>query len=246
MNVGISHLSQMVLINRAFKSLQAYQGSNAKTIDFSGDYAQIISTLDNSTGASFVFDSNLTDDNVENTWTGGNNNGLIGLDRGSCSNSRLSRRFALSHIRVNVEFKSYAVCTSVPGSWYNSSLLNIAYNNQNASLWPINPNPTWEDVFGDNGSMPRLMISLVVADGMNATISSDASYSDTDQRTIQGNASKGLWPFYIPTNNSTVSNVVTFDNVNGMKIETVTQPGNLLMIGNNVLPIAQYLGHAIP
>lgn len=94
--------------------------------------------------------------------------------------------------------------------------------------------------------MQRLIISLVVADGINVTISSSANYCAIDQQTIHNNIQNGVWPFYVPTNNSTVTNVSTFDNIKGMKIETVTQPGNPLVIGNNSLPIAQYLGHAIP
>jgi hypothetical protein len=108
----------------------------------------------------------------------------------------------------------------------------------------LNANPTWAEVFGQDGSMQRLIASMVVVDGINATITSDVSYSKTDQQTIQRNASKGLWPFYAPTNNGTVTNEVNFDNTKGMKIKTVTQPGNPLVMGNNVLAIAQYLGHA--
>lgn len=245
MNVGVSDLSQMVLIKQALGSLQAYQGSNAKMVDFSGDYTQLTDILDNSTGASFIFESNSTDDNVENTWTRGEHNGLAGLWISSSSNSRLSRQFALSNISVDVKFNSYAVCTSVPGRWYNSSLLNTAYANQNALPWPKNPNPTWEDVFGENGSMLRLLISLVVADGIITTVSSDANFSETDQQTIHHNAPKGLWPFYTPTKNSIVSNVVTFNKAKGMEIKTVTQTGNPIFIGDNVLAISQYLGHAI-
>lgn len=245
MNVGVADLSQMVLIKQALGSLQAYQGPNAKMIDFSGNYTQMIEVLNSSTGAGFVFESNSIDDNVENTWTRGEHNGVAGLWISSCSNSRLSRQFALSNISVDVKFKSYAVFTSVPGRWYNSALLNTAYVNQNTPPWPVNPNPTWEDVFGENGSMLRLITSLVVADGMNTTISSDTNFSEADQQTIRRNTSKGLWPFYTPSRNGIASNVVTFDNDKGMEIKIVTQPGNPVLIGENVLGMAQYLGHAI-
>lgn len=244
MSVGTTDLSRMVLINRILTSLQSYQGLNTKMIDFSGDYAQILNTLDNSTGVTFIFDSNFADSSIEDTWAAGNNSGLSGLWSRTCSTSRLSRRFALSHIKVNVQIKSYAVYTSVPGPWYNSSLLNIAYSNRNSSPWPINPNPTWEDVFGQSGSMQRLIVSLVVADGMNVSVTSDACFCKTDQQIIHCNASSGLWPFYIPSKNNMVTNVVIFDDVKGMKIETVAQPGNPLVIGNNILAIAQYLGQA--
>lgn len=244
MSAGVSALSKMALISAAQQGLLPYQGPNAKPIDFTGTYDQLLQILGNSSGRSFSFESNSTSKDVGHTWSGGNNVGLDGLWAGSCSTSRLSRRFALSKVTVSVEFKSYTVWTSTPGSWYNSSLLNTAYSSQKTPPWPLKANPTWEEVFGHDGSMQRLIASMVVVDEINATVTSDVSYCKTDQQTIHRNASKGLWPFYAPTNSGTVTNEVNFDNTLGMKIETVTQPGNPLVIGNNVLAIAQYLGHA--
>jgi hypothetical protein len=244
MTVGVSDLSRIVLIISALQSLQPYQGPNAKPIDFMGEYAQLVQFLGSSSGMSFSFESNATSDNVEQTWTGGNNSGLDGLWSGYSSTSRLSRTFALSQVTVSIQFQSFAVWTSTPGAWYNSSLLHTAYSNQATPPWPVNANPTWDEVFGQSGSMQYLVASLVVADGVNATVISDVNYGKTDQETIQRNVSKGLWPFYAPTSSSTTTNVVTFDNVKGMTMQIVTQPGNPFVIGNNVLAIAQYLGHA--
>jgi hypothetical protein len=244
MSVGVSDLSKRVLISAAQKGLLPYQGPNAKPIDFSETYAQLVQILDNSAGGSFSFDSNAISNDVGNTWTGGNNIGLDGLWAGNCSTSRLSRRFALSSVTVSIQFQSYTVWTSTPGAWYSSSLLNTAYSSEATPPWPINANPTWDEVFSQDGSMQHFIASLVVVDGMKATINSDVSYSKTDQQTIHRNASKGLWPFYAPTKNGSVTNLVTFDNTKGMKIETVTQTANPIVIGNNVLGVAQYLGHA--
>lgn len=244
MSVGVSALTQMILISNAQQRLQPYQGPNAKPIDFKETYAQLAEILSNSPGGSFAFDSNTISNDVGNTWTGGNNVGLDGLWAGHCSTSRLSRRFALSSVAVNVQFQSYTVWASTPGSWYDSFLLHTAYSNKATPPWAINANPTWDEVFGKDGSIQHLIASLVVVDGMKATITSDVSYSKTDQQTIHRNASKGLWPFYAPTNNGSVTNMITFDNIKGMKIETVTQPGNPIVIGNNILGVARYLGNA--
>ncbi len=246
MSVGVSHLSKTLLVNRALKNWQAYQGVKAKPIDFNGDYPQMLDILKNSTGASFILEPNTTDENVEHTWAKGEHSGLFGLWNNNCYDSRLSRKFALSNINVALKFKSYAVCTAVPGQWYDSASLNTALANPNAAPWPSNPNPTWNEIFGENGSMKRLIISLVVADGVEATVSSDTIFCHTDQQTILANVAKGLWPFYVPTKSSIANNVISFDHTKGMTLKTVTQPGNPLLIGCNVLPIAQYLGHAIP
>jgi hypothetical protein len=245
MSVGVADLTRMIIINRALKSLQPYTGPNAKPIEFKTDFAQVKKMVENSTGSSFTFDSPLASDDVENSWTGGINNGLAGLWSGSGSDSRLSRHFATSRISVHVELKAYAESVSVPGSWYNSALLNIAYTVPNGLPWPAAPNPTWEEVFGPNGSMRRLAISLVVAEGVYVTVTSDAQCSESDQQVIKNNAAKGLWPLYIPERDGAATNIVSFDSAEKMNIETVTEPGNLVVIGHNVLSIAQYLGHAV-
>jgi hypothetical protein len=79
----------------------------------------------------------------------------------------------------------------------------------------------------------------VVVDGITATIISDTNFSKADQDIIEQNAIEGLWPFYIPE-----SNTVTFDE-NGMTIKTIKEPKKPFLLGALVLPISQYLGHAL-
>ena len=229
--------------NAVTQALQPYQGRDAKPVDFIGTYAELLQVLGNSSGNSLSFDSSKTSDDVGKTWTGGKDVDLHGLWAGSSPNDRLSRRFAESKVIVSARFKAYAVWTSTPGSWYNSGLFNTAYSNQTTPPWPQDADPTWEDVFGPGGSMLRFIASLVVVDGVSSTVTSDAIYNELDQQTIRNNASRGLWPFYTPTKSDTVTNAVTFDDASGMKIKTITQPGNPLVIGANVIGVAQYLGH---
>jgi hypothetical protein len=91
--------------------------------------------------------------------------------------------------------------------------------------------------------MLRALASIVVVDGSNITITSDAVFGATDQQVILDCAPLGVWPFYVPNLGGAVSNSVSFGSSGGMEIEIVTQPGNPLVIGANVLGIAQFLGH---
>jgi hypothetical protein len=134
----------------------------------------------------------------------------------------------------------------VPGPWYSSALLNAGYTNQGTPPWPPNPKPTWQERFGPGGSLRRAIISIVLADGVNANVWSGAHFSEADRRSIENNASKGLWPLYIPDSKAVASNEVTFDGNNSTNIVTVTQPGIPIVLGNNVMEIGHYLGHAVP
>lgn len=245
-SAGVAALTEMLLANAARQALQPYQGPHAKPVDFTGTSAHLWQTLSQTSGFSLLFDSNALSVDVGNTWTGGKNVGVDGLWAGCSKNSRLSRMFAASRVTLSVLCQSFTVWASIPGSWYNSSWLNIGYSSRATPPWPANANPTWDEVFGPDGSMQRLIASLIVVDGINATVTSDAIYSLTDQHTIITNAPRGLWPFYTPANSANTSVVVTFDEVTGLKLETITQPGHPLVIGVNVLGIAAYLGHGSP
>lgn len=243
-SAGVAFLSRLVLFDAARQALAPYQGPNPKPVGFVGTYADLLHTLGAASGCNVFFDSSVTPANVLGTWTGGVNVGVDGLWAGSGSGSRLSRKFAASKVTVSARLHAYAQWTATPGPWYSSSLLNTAYSSQATPPWRADANPSWSDLFGPNGSMLRLPASLVLMDGGDITVTSDANFGPDAQQTILDNAPLGVWPFYAPTIGSAVSNAVTFAHTGGMEIETVTQPGNPLVIGANVLGIARYLGHA--
>jgi hypothetical protein len=242
-SAGVAFLSRLNLLDAAQQALAPYQGPNAKPADFTGGYADLIQTLKASSGRNISFDSTRASGDVRNTWTGGIDIGVDGLWRGSGSSSRLSRKFAASNVTVSAQFQAYAQWTAVPGAWYSSSLLNVAYSSQATPPWVANADPSWNDLFGPDGSMLRFIASLAVVDGTNITVTSNALFSTTDQQTILDGAPLGFWPFYAPALDGSVSNLVSFGSSGGMEIEIVTQPGNPLVIGANVLGIAQFLGH---
>ena len=240
---GVAFLSRLVLLDAAQQALAPYQGPNAKPADFTGSYADLIQTLKASSGRNVSFDSTRASGDVRNTWTGGVDIGVDGLWAGSGSNSRLSRKFAASNVTVSAQFQAYTQWTAVPGPWFSSSLLNVAYSSQATPPWAANANPSWNDLFGPDGSILRFIASLAVVDGSNVTVTSNALFGTTDQQTILDGAPLGFWPFYAPTLGGSVSNLVSFGSSRDMEIEIVTQPGNPLVIGANVLGIAQFLGH---
>jgi hypothetical protein len=242
--IGTSDLTQMALIAASQQMLAPYIGPHALPVDFDGSLAQLLHMLSQMSGVEFSFDSNTRSSDVSNTWTGGRDTNMYGLWTGSSSRSRLSLLFAHSKVTVTVSAKRYMVWRSTPGSWYDSSLLNNAFSNTSSPPWPANGNPNWNNFFGPTGSMRQVIASLLMMDGMHVSVASDATYTHSDQQSILGKVSAGLWPFFIPDSDSVVTNQVTFGSPSGMNIETITQPGNPMVVGANVLSIARYLGHA--
>jgi hypothetical protein len=241
-HIGASDLRWMYQISTAQEALKPYEDPNAKPADFSGTFEKLLQMLQASGSTQFSFDSSRATSDVSNSWTNGANTTFYGLWVGSNSTSMLSAKFARSKVTVTARLR-YTVWISVPGAWYSSFLLNLAYSNKSSPPWPQNESPTWDEIFGPQGSMQRLIGWLLVADGLDVTVESDAIYSDRDQRVITSNALNGLWPFFVPSSGGFATNSVTFDETGAMRIEFFTEPQNPIVIGANVLGIARYLGH---
>lgn len=241
--VGTSNLMQMVLFQSAKDAVKPYQGPNARPVDFVGNYADLLNTLQRSFARNISFDSNNISPDVNNTWTEGINVDLKGLWNGASPNNELSCKFAASKITVNARFR-FAQWVSTPGQWYTSAIFGIAYNNQGTPPWLENADPSWQQTFGLYGSMLRLSPALLVIDELEATVTSDATYSSIEQDIITSYTKNGLWPFYTPSSTS-ITNAVTFDcldDFSGMTITTIAQAKNPLVLGANVLSVGRYLG----
>jgi hypothetical protein len=245
-NQGTADLSRMVLIASAQAALTPYQGPNAKPVDFAETSAQLSWLLSQSPPAGLTVDSSTTSADVSDTWTQGVNPCFFGLWTGSWSSTPLSEKFATSHVQVDFTCAHRALLTSTPGAWYNSSLLHLAYSTNATPPWPASADPTWDEVFGPEGTMQRLITSLLIVDGITATVTSDAIFDTADRTSIQQNSQSGFWPLYCPSEptGGVVTNTVTFPQ-DTLQIQTTTAPGNPIVIGANVLSIAQVLGHLL-
>lgn len=240
-SIGTADLTSMVLIATAQQALTPYLGPDALPAGYTGTFDQLQQMLASSPGGSVSFVSTDTDGKVTDTWPCGADSCFWGLWTGASPSLPLSRKFAAHAVTVQLDLGACTVWPSVPGAWYNSSLLNLAYSNQASPPWPSDPNPSWDEMFGLDGSMLRAVASLVVADGLSAVVTSSATYSATDQQSILDHAAFGLWPFFLPAGEAALTEV-TFDD-SSMVITTVIPPQNPFIIGENVLGIAQYLGH---
>ncbi len=133
---------------------------------------------------------------------------------------------------VDVTFGAVTTWHSKPGRWYNPGAMRTAFENPKSPLWETTANSTWKDFFGPDGKMARAIESLVVVDGITATVNSSAVNDAADPA--------GLWPFYIQGNEA-AKNHVEFDASGNTQLR-LTKIGNPAVIGNLVVSIAQYLG----
>lgn len=235
---GVAALAQEFLSQAPRRALLSYQGPDARAADFVGTYAELLQAISHPTDTVFRFDSALTSDDVNQTWAGGGDVAAEGLWPGG-GDAPASLRFASSRVTIEVRLRTLAIWTATPGSWYSSSLLGRAYSSRTAPLWSRSED--WDSFFGSEGSLRYLNASLVIVDGLRATLSSAAQYDKSEQDAVRRAAQQGLWPFFVPSSAATIA--VEFDASSHLRVELCNQPGAPLLLGANVLSIARYLGH---
>lgn len=238
-NIGRSDLSTQLLIEGAQAVLQPYEGPDGKPADFSPALPDLKSTLQASSGASFRFDSASDDPDVSNSWVPGEDPNYFGIWTGSSAAFHVSRQFASSKITVSVDFDHFATVPVIPGPWYNSSLLHQAWASQATPPWIDSTD--WQNYFGSTGSFTQAVGSVVVADGITLTLTSDAGFTTAEQAIIESLAAMGDWPVYCPVSSVAVSNSVSAG-PGLLTIRFQSAPGNPVVLGFNVLDIRSYVG----
>ena len=238
-NIGRSDLSTQLLIESAQVVLEPYEGPNALPVDFSPSVSDLKNTLRACSGTSFSFDSTNDNPDVSNSWVPGDDPNLFGVWTGSSAAFHVSRKFALSKITVSVQFDHFATVTVTPGPWYNSALLHQAWASQDTPPWIDSAD--WQTYFGDTGSFTHAAGSLVAADGITLTLTSDADFTASEQAVIKGLAAMGDWPVYCPISSAVLSNSVTIS-PGSLKISFKSAPGNPVVLGLNVFDIRSYVG----
>ena len=224
-----------------------YTDANGLPLPFnwSLNYGDMVTQLNSSPARQFSFDSSTMNSNVSTSWTKGSNSGFFGLWGGSTTTSSISQQFASSHVTVNASFTNVLVYANTPGLWYYSSAMGLAYANKTGNPWSGGQSSiNWDNTFGSNGNMQRFASNLIMATGMNITITSDATYSTLDQQTITSSGHAGFWPFYSGGSSSSSTNTATFDEQGHMTITTSSIPGVPIVLGVNVLPVSQFVGHS--
>ncbi|WP_137937951.1 hypothetical protein [Chitinivorax sp. B] len=243
MAVGVADLSNMVLINTAQIALLPYIEQPAKPVDYMLGYQAMMSQVYNAPSATVLFDSMAASSDVSNTWAKGVDFGVPGLWAGSSPHSRISRGFAASHVRAQLNLHAVSVWTSPPGAWYSSMMLHLAYSSQSSPPWPADAFPNWQDEFGADGALPDAVGSLLIVNGLTLTVTTSHRFPAVDQLLINDNVQRGTWPLFSPNQSGVVSNQAEFDNDGLLTLTTTVATGHPVVLGANVLAINSYLGH---
>lgn len=214
---------------------------------FSQSYADLLAQLKVAPSRSFDLHSSSMNSSVSQSWTSGSDDGFLGLWGGSSSSSSTSQSFASSSVEVKASFAHVTTFQAAPGPWYSSGAMADAFNHDSAEPpWKPAATETWADYFDpDTGAMGRFAVSLVVADQIDVTVTAKGTFTSSDVTDTQSNYGNGMWPFYSSNGNQGTHTDLEVCNESEMKVRITSDPNTPIVLGCNVLPVAQFVGHSV-
>ncbi|MFT6924357.1 MAG: hypothetical protein ACJA1C_003379 [Crocinitomicaceae bacterium] len=237
LSIGVSDLNAMIYVTGGQQQLKPYEGQPPIPVDFTNNMTDLKAALNKSPQVKFAMDSSSASGDVSGTWTGGVDLNYFGLWTDSSTYSLLNRKFSDSDVAVSFTLEKVTSVPFGPGKWYDSGLLHMTYAGNTEPLpWPTDPDPSWDDLFGNEGTMNYINLATTVADGISFELRSNAIFTEDEQNRIEENLGNGIWPLYDSTMNYTLS----FDEL-GMLIKGTKAPGNPTLIGSHVSSIQNYL-----
>ncbi|OJA92161.1 hypothetical protein BGV50_25295 [Burkholderia ubonensis] len=224
-------------------NVMPYKPAGLEPVTFVPGYSKMLALLKKAPSRSFSVAANSWQTDVSHTWTKGGNTGFFGLWGGSSYTSTLSQKFASSGVSLDATFQNVLPFNATPGDWYSSAALGLAFNSPGSAPWNPSSPINWEKTFGPSGNMQRFASSLLIANKMDITVRSEATYSESEQTEIRNNKHSGLWPFYSSSSSSGSSTSASFDASGRMTVKITSDANVPVVIGCIVLSAGVYLGH---
>lgn len=206
---------------------------------FSKTIADLRNLIIHGESKSFDLDSQTASSDTSHTWTHGRVSGILKFFYGGGQGDfdKLNTKASNSHITITGSFQKVVPFTAAPDGWFSSAALGIAYQTKDNTVWRAGRKPDWVGTFGANGNLLRYATQLIVVDGIDYTITSNAKFDSTEQQTIRANGSIGFWPFFSSHAAHGSDRRITFSDSGEMTVHSSSPAGNPVILGVNVLPI---------
>lgn len=191
------------------------------------------------------FDSSKASSSVDHTWAEGEVGGIYDFFEGAAGveTDTLTKKAASQDVTVEATFDHVISFTAKPSrEWYSSAALSNAYQTKSNKLWPAGGTVTWDNTFGEGGSLRRGVSSIIVYDGIDMTVTSHASYSKDEQKDINDAGEIGFWPFFEASAAHHNHQHTHFEDDGAMKVTTKLPTGNPNILGVNVNEMSDVLG----
>ena len=226
-------------VNPSFKTAFVNSaGDNFSLPTYSGDISTAQSMINNSKSVDIFFDSKSMNTSSSGTTVSGSVSGFVDIFSGSLGGSltTLNTKAAASRFTVTGKIGQNATVPTTAGGWYVGSQLGRAYNaKDDFTIWDADANQgDWDSFFGQNGLLARRMSQLILVSDYSLTVTSEASYSQSDLTTIKAQAGFGIWPFFSARTEATHTQKATIDKDGFLSVTTTLAKGKIQIWGATV------------
>ncbi len=242
----------VTIANTMFASAQ----SAGKGYAYNATIDDLNNALQSAPSKKFTMNSLTESSDVSHTWASGGTSVFFDIFSfgGSSSYDKLTKVATSAGLTIAASFDHV---TTLPGAplakvstnpilsgytpWYNSAAFSRAYGTKDNTVWK-NGQPSWDTTFGPDGNMQRAASAVVVVDGISIKMTSNTNYSSSEQTTIKGQASAGIWPFFSVKGSGGSQTTVTFSDSGAMTVEINCPAGNPQLLGVIVTDTKDFIG----
>jgi hypothetical protein len=223
-----------------YQDFTASDGSKFSLPRYTATNANAQLAINSAGSASINFDSKSMDTSYSGLFVAGSVNASYWIFSASASASfdQQNAKAAGSQFTISGNIK-FATLTSGPTAWYNSAEVKRAFNGKgDAQIWdPGASAGGWDSFFAQpNGALARYVSQLVLVTDYSITVTSKASYSQSDFQQIKTQASFGVWPFFSASESSTQSTSYTLNSDSSLSVTHTLGKGLIQIWGVTVQP----------
>lgn len=242
----------VTIANTMFANAQ----SSGKGYAYNLTIAQLQNSLQSAPARSFTLDSKTASSSMDHTWAQASLSASYGFFSFGANSSydRLTTEATSAGLNISASFQHVTTVAGGPLAkvstdpvlstytpWYNSAAFSRAFGTKDNTVWK-NGSPTWDTTFGPSGNMQRVADAVVVVDGIDVTMTSNTSYSSSEQQTITAAASGGFWPFFSASGSGGNSTSVSFSDSGAMTVKITSPAGNPQLLGVLVTDTKDFIG----
>ncbi|GAA0505887.1 hypothetical protein GCM10011581_31970 [Saccharopolyspora subtropica] len=162
--------------------------------------------------------------------------------RADASWQQLSAKASSAGISVDIKFANVITAPAMPGGWYHSSVLGLAFTHpKDNRVWDSNGEVSWDSTFGETGNMQRFLASVVVVDGIQMTVRTKATFSTEEQQKMRAEFHGGIWPFVGIDAAAGHNGDIKFDDDGSLVVTSAQNVGNPQILGGNIVSAEEML-----
>lgn len=187
--------------DKAFQTDFVDDAGNAFSLhNYSCTISDAKAAINGGASATIDFNSATADTSATGTTVSGSASGFYDIFSGGAAGafSQLDQMAASSDFVITGKIGKFATVPVTAAGWYDGAMVSRAWNAKNDNtIWDPNSNAgDWNAFFGKTGSLARRVSALLLVSDYDLTVTSKATYSQSDFTKIQTEAKFGVWPFF--------------------------------------------------